>query len=161
MAMVNDQVKWRGVFQDTPANLKATVTPDGVTAQPVKQATGVRGIWPAADATRINTHNDQTGVGDNIVYTVPASKKFFLSNVRLSSKLSADSDNGVYLYARDGDDVFQYHIVNHLYFTVGHQSTHSSFIPALEVDAGWDLYLVGGAANIYSLCCISGWLEDA
>ena len=139
MSGESNQVLWRGV-------------------RPVE---GIRGVWPARNATRIAKEATQVGVGNAIVYTVPASKIFFMTSAGLSCYNSAGGGQSTGLGIRNGADVHQYYLVFH-YFSA--QSQHSGarpLFPAIEVPATYDVYVISSSANITAMGSALGWLEDA
>jgi len=149
------------VVQDTAADLNCTNTPDGTTAQPVIQKAGVRGIWPAANAERVNLRGVKDGVGSIFVYTVPANKKLFIAGMNYNTRNNIAQITKMQLHVLDAGDNFKYDICCHLYAIAGHQNTPSTFIPALEVDAGWYIIFTNDNANTYTWLNLFCWLEDA
>ena len=134
-----NQVRWRGV-------------------QPVE---GIRGVWPARDSVRINKEATQAGIGNSIIYTVPADKIFFMTLSGIAAFNSAGAGNEGGVGVRNVTDVHQFYTCFH-YFEVQGQASHShNYFPAIEVPAGYDVYVVSNHANITALGSAFGWLEDA
>ena len=134
-----DQVKWRGV----------------------RPIAGIRGIWPDVDAVRVHASDFKSGVGQTIVYTVPAGKKLFIANALQSSLETADAQGLASLSVQNQNNIFQYHISVHYFITADAFNTTFNFAVALEAAAGWDVYVESGHANIATRGTIHGWLEDA
>jgi len=134
-----DQVKWRGV-------------------RPIE---GIRGIWPDQNATRINKSEALVGAGSQIIYTVPAGKKLFVSTAALCTVLGINVLSGGWLEARDAADVRQYFMMSHALNIAGHMADFVSYLPALELEDGWDvaLWTYGGGVEVRGY--IFGWLESA
>lgn len=135
----NNQVLWRGV-------------------QPVE---GISGIWPSRNATRINKYKNQSGLGTEVVYEVPEAKKMFISSAGLFTRLANAGSVGGMLYVKDAEGTTKLVIAYHIYDIAGHQSTPMNFIPALEAEAGWEIFVGSEHADMDVYGIISGWLEDA
>lgn len=134
-----DQVVWRGV-------------------RPVE---GIRGIWPDRNATRVNKDAIFSGVGTTVVYTVPAGKLYFMSSGQLNGRLSADAAATVGLYIKLGVEPLSYRIFYQYHILKGQLSSAQSFVPALEVPAGYTIRIYCDHANLDGMGLIFGWLEDA
>lgn len=139
MAGENNQVKWRGV-------------------QPVS---GIRGIWPAIDALRINKAAYRTSIGTTVIYTAPAGKLVFLSNVCLTSRHTASGSAYPNIEIRNAAGVRQIEIITHYYTLAGQMTTVHPYMPALEMEAGWDVVLKISTANTVVRGFVHGWQEDA
>ncbi|MFZ2149260.1 MAG: hypothetical protein WAV28_18775 [Sedimentisphaerales bacterium] len=127
----------------------------------VRPISGIRGIWPDIDAVRVHASKFVSGVGVNIVYTVPAGKKLFISNALQSSLLTIDIQAFASLQVRNAADVQQYFISCHYFIVTGAYNTTFNFSLALEADAGWDVYVESNHANLATRGTIHGWLENA
>ncbi len=134
-----DQVRWRGV-------------------RPVQ---GISGIWPSRNAERVNKEKEVIGSATQTIYTVPATKKFYLSSLTLNSALSADATARNTVYVVTDGHVLAYYVDRQVYFVAGHLASFETFIPALEMPAGYYVVVSGDHANILSWALIKGWLEDA
>lgn len=134
-----DQVRWRGV----------------------RPVAGIRGVWPAIDAVRIWETGYYEGTGVAVVYTVPPGKKLFLSTAFLDTSSSIEPGGSGRLLVRDGDDVLVNRFYTHMYDTGGYMANGISFLPAIEVEAGWDVCVEASSSRMRSWGCITGWLEDA
>lgn len=183
MAIMDDQLKWRRVFSPEPddflvenspdgsseqpvvqtdaALLKCTNTPDGTNPQMVTQYTGVKGIWPVANAVLVNASAFQGGVGAAIIYTVPANKKLYLGSLSLAARENADADSYVVIAVRNAEDVYQFNLVVIYFVIAGQLAIPQSYTPAIAVEAGFDVYVSSAHANINGRGTIHGWLEDA
>lgn len=139
MAGESDQVRWRGV-------------------RPVE---GIRGIWPARNATRVDESDDQHEEGTTKIYTVPADKKLFIASAFLGSRLSADGAAWCELKMYDSGDNLLYFIYTQLMDKAGQMATSQPFIPALEGAAGDYVLLTVPIAPLDARGIIHGWLEDA
>lgn len=115
-----NQVLWRGV-------------------QPVN---GIAGIWPAVDAARVHANKENNADGTEIVYTVPAGKKFYLSNAILNTYQAAVQEKRAILAVRDDEDVIQYYVLINRFGAAGQLVVSDHFVPALEAEAGWDVVLI-------------------
>lgn len=139
MSGESNQVLWRGV-------------------RPVE---GIRGVWPARNSVRIIKEAIQVGVGSAIAYTVPASKIFFITSAELSCYNSAGGGVETGLGIRDGGDVHLWFLMVHYFEAQSQHSGSHQFFPAIEVLAGYDVYVMSGGANVTSRGLAFGWLEDA
>ena len=137
------------------------VTDNQLTWRGVTQISGVRGVWPAANAARVNEDAYLVGAGTVIIYTVPASKKLFIASCSISASQSAAAITRATVHVRNVGDVIQYNIFHHVFYTSGQQVAALSFMPALEAVAGWDVCLYNSHANLSSRGLFTGWLEDA
>lgn len=115
-----NQVQWRGV-------------------RPVE---GISGIWPARDAVRVHAREPNEAEGTVIVYTVPAEKKMYLSNLILSGYQSEAEDTRATVAVRNVGDVIQYYAAEVRLGAAGQLNVPCHFVPALELDAGWDVVLI-------------------
>jgi len=138
MGQEPDQIRWRGV-------------------QPVA---GIRGVWPAIDSARIAESAYRSTNGTTILYTPGAGKRFFMSNCTLTSRTTADGVAYPYVFVRNGADALQYYVIYHYYAIVGQNTTVQSFMPAFEVEAGWDVCLTLTSGLAIARAFISGWEED-
>ena len=127
----------------------------------IRPVEGIRGVWPARNSDRIAEEATQTGEGNSIVYTVPASKIFFMTSSALSCYNSAGGGNNTGVGIRNGDDEHQYYMVFHFFSAQSQHSGSRIFFPALEVPAGYDVYVVSSSGNIVAMASAAGWLEDA
>lgn len=134
-----DQVRWRGV-------------------RPVE---GIRGVWPARDAYRVNEAQEQDGVGVVQLKIVPAGKKFFLSSGILSTALRDNEECFVSVYVNDDEDAFKYALLRHQYYIAGQQTNSFMFMPALEVTVGWRVLLYVQHSKLLAYASIFGWQEEA
>lgn len=134
-----DQVLWRGV-------------------RPVE---GIRGVWPARNAVRVNKRGSQVSVGTAIVYTVPAGKILFISSSVFTTRMSAVAGAGANMAVRDTDDVTDYYMVDHKYGSIYQQTTSQYYLPALEAAAGYDVTVFNSHAALQTAGIFCGWLEDA
>lgn len=134
-----NEVNWRGV-------------------QPVS---GIRGVWPARNSVRVNESCEVNAAGEVITYTVPAGKILFISTAQMSTRLSADGSYWSHMSVRNVLDVHQYSIFNLVYDIKGQQFGFGTFLPALEVEAGWDVYAASGNDLLDIRANVFGWLEDA
>lgn len=183
MGAVDNQINWRKVFQDDAADLKCTNTPDGVTSQPVHQgdasllnvtstpaansiqevrpAAGIKGIWAPEGSVRVNEAVQSIGEGGAGVYTVPANKILFIATAGLTTSLSTDQVSVGGLQVRDEGDALAYSIMLSIFAKAGQAGIFSRFSPALEVEAGWDVFVSGSHADMVARALFFGWLEDA
>jgi len=132
-------VRWRGV-------------------QPVE---GIRGIWPARNSTRIHEYGVVVGAGDGVIYTVPSGKIAFIASSQLSANNAAAASTIGRITVRDENDVNVYHIAMLAQGGAGGMEASGSYLPALEVKAGYDVYVNSSHANLTLRGLIFGWLEDA
>lgn len=137
MGVIDNELNWRGV-------------------RPIP---GINGVWPGPNAYRVNVTGMQNGLGETIIYTVPANYKLFIASLFMCSKLSADGDHYSYVGVRDGGDVDQYFPILHLYDAKGQQTSSPRYVPALEAAALWDVFVLSAHANIDAWATIFGWLE--
>lgn len=127
----------------------------------VRPVAGIRGVWPAIDAERVDITKGRSSEGTEIAYTVPANKKLFVASVFLSTAYSGAISAWVNVLLRDGDDDTVYYIYSLKYLTAGQQSNSMFFIPALEAEAGWDVVLYNSSDDLGATVIFHGWLEDA
>lgn len=139
MAGETNEVNWRGV----------------------RPVSGIRGVWPARNSQRAITGGYQAGVGVTIIYTVPVGKLLFIASAYASSRNSAAAVAAGFSFVRNAADVYAYPLLYHYYTVAGQLSDSASFLPALEVPAGYDVVVQVTAAGIDARCNIFGWLEDA
>lgn len=135
--------------------------PNKVRWRGIRPIAGIRGVWPDIDAVRVHASNFISGVGETIIYTVPAGKKLFIANALQSSLETADAQALAWLAVRNDDNIFQYYISLHYFIVTGAFNTTFNFKVALEADAGWDVYVASGHANVATRGTFHGWLEDA
>ncbi|MBA7494511.1 hypothetical protein ES702_05087 [subsurface metagenome] len=133
-----DEVRWRGV-------------------RPVE---GIRGVWPERNATRIQEAGARTSSGGENFYTVPANKKLFISSLVLTSKLTLAAEVYSTMSVLNAVDVTQYTILRQIYTIAGQQTLPLSFMPALEVLAGWKVRIYSSSDNLFVFVYIFGWIED-
>lgn len=138
MSGENDRVKWRGI-------------------QPVD---GIRGMWPARNATRVNESGYQAGVGTLIIYTVPANKLLFMTSMFLCSRITVVANTAIKGFIRDEGDVETFRFINHYFAGKDEQTSGMQYIPAVEAQAGYDICVSCEHANAGARLILSGWLED-
>lgn len=102
---------------------------------------GIDGIWPARNSTRVNERAVNEAAGDVIVYTVPAGRKMYLSNLNMSAFLPENKESRARVTVRNEGDVLQYVAAEIRYGAAGQVALPCSFYPALELLAGWDIVL--------------------
>lgn len=134
-----NQVKWRGV----------------------RPIAGIDGIWPVADATRVNEDGLQSGAATALIYTVPASKKLFITSSFLSTALASNNPGNSKFFVRDAGDVLAYYISIHVCIIAGQIADGQSFSPGLEAAAGYDVCVSCSRADMDAWAFFFGWLEDA
>lgn len=134
-----DQVLWRGV-------------------RPVE---GIRGVWPARNVVRVSASNFQAGSGITIIYTVPVGKKLFMSGSSLHSLSTADGQKVGRMGVRESDDTFRFWVLYHYFIIKAAYNTTLYLSPALEVEAGEDVYVESNDAIVTARGTFHGWLEDA
>ncbi len=139
MSGESNQVVWRGV-------------------RPVE---GIRGIWPARNAVRINEDAEAVGVSSITIYTVPANKILFISTVDMASIQSSIAAVSVRLNVFNELAAFSYRIKYHYFEAVGQQVSSSRYVPALEAAAGYTIRIFSAHADGQAAACLHGWLEDA
>ena len=139
MSGETDQVKWRGV-------------------RPIY---GIRGIWPAIDALRVNTEQSVLSGNLKILYTPAAGKILFLSSAALISQKKNVSTMDSKIRVRDGSDVNQFFVAQHRFEEPGQQETFYTFVPALEIEAAWDVIVESSSGDLRATAIIHGWIEDA
>jgi len=181
MAVEDDQTVWRTVFckdptllhattypfadaehtvvQTDPTKLLCTTTPDAAVSQPVHQGLAIQGIWPALDSVRINKAEPVSGIAVAIIYTVPANNKLFISSGILASLSDGVAPGVARMGVRNGVDVLQYWLMYHYYRIEGQQVSSLGYVPALEAEAGWDVFVEGRAAGTSARGFFFGWLE--
>jgi len=182
MGVQDDMTKWRTIFCYDPTYLHATTypfdgaehtvvqpdetkllcttTPDADVSQPVCEGSGMRGIWPAPNSTRVQGNGIQTGSGATVFYTVPANKKLYIHNAQLTMYTTADANVYGRMMVQDDSDVAQYRIMQLYQILIGSTSLSESYSPALEALAGWDVYMYATNAEVNVRGLIHGWLED-
>jgi len=138
MGQEPDQIRWRGV-------------------QPVA---GIRGVWPAIDAERVNESGYTSNANTTIIYTVPASKKLFIDGDLMTSLLTAVATVSGKMGVRDAGDVLVYWMQYHYYAAAGQTTVAMPHVPAIEAEAGYDVFVTSGHANMSVRGTIFGWLED-
>lgn len=134
-----DQVRWRGI-------------------RPVE---GISGIWPARNATRIYVDASRDTLGLTVVYTVPATKKMYLSNLCFASRLTAAANVSTQCYLVNASAGTICRPVYHYYTLQDQMVTQQLFFPALELAVGFQIRIYNEAANILAHAMAQGWLEDA
>ncbi len=134
-----NEVKWRGV---RPIN-------------------GIRGVWPARNAVRVHVDGVLSGIGTAIVYTVPVGKIFFMSNMAFTTRNSAASVTDPHITVRDDSDVQQYVLLMQYEQVIAASISAQSFMPAIEVLAGWDVCIIVTVGVGRGRAYLHGWLEDA
>lgn len=127
----------------------------------VRPVSGIRGVWPARDSVRIFKNGSIIGLGETVIYTVPAAKLLFISGAELATGLSADADVRSMVSVRDALDAFQYQLFYHRFIVKGQLNNSQNYLPALEVPATWYVEIRSSGAGLNSTCSIKGWLEDA
>ena len=139
MAVVDNEINWRAVFQPS----------------------SVRGIWPAPDSERVAASEFQNGIGLKIVYTVPANKLLFIATAILVTLSQGAADVTAVFRVRDDLDVEKYRLIYQYYTNPGSVTAPVKFMPALEAAAGWDVYIENEHAGLVTRGFVFGWLEDA
>lgn len=134
--------------------------PNEVKWRGVRQIAGVRGIWPARNATRVNESVSRSGVGTEIVYTVPEAKILFISSAQLSSGAGADAIGVGRLGVRNSAQVLKYWILNNYHQIQGMVSDSAFLSPALECEMEDEVFVECLASSVYARGIIHGWLED-
>lgn len=137
------------------------VTDNELNWRGVRPLTGISGIWPAPNSTRVNASEAISDTGLVIVYTVPANKKLFISTVNLVTRNKAVQDAGHTVIVRNDTDVEQYKIVYHYHSTITGFASNHLFVIALEAAAGWDVVLTNTPDDTTARAFLFGWLEDA
>lgn len=122
---------------------------------------GIRGIWPARNAARVNGTGTLSGLGNLVVYTVPAGKRLFISSLFMTIKSDVVQAVAFHAMVRDGDDNEQYRLMSSYMAIAGQDVGNMSYLPALELEAGWDVYITLNFDNSWVRIIFSGWLEDA
>lgn len=112
------------------------------------------------DSTQVAVSKTKAN-GVEIIYTVPASKVFYMTAWTLG--LTGSAVDLVHLKVRNVADTEQYTIM-----TMGAETTllesqtqSGSFDPPLEIAAGWDVILDSDAANADGTAFIHGYTENA
>lgn len=139
MSGESNQVVWRGV-------------------RPVE---GIAGVWPARNAARVNKFLTIAIAGLFDIYTVPADKKLYISATSLVSSMTTANTGRVFLAVRNVANTRQYITLYHNFIAVDREVTDLPHMPALEADAGWDVYLDSNHGDIDAFGAFFGWLEDA
>lgn len=134
-----NQVLWRGV-------------------QPVS---GIRGVWPAIDAVRVQSSANAQGVATTLLYTVASGKKLFISSANQSSRVSADAACFSYFAIRNVADERVRTLLFEWFRFAGQTTNQVRYFPALEVPAGFDVYIDSNHDNLDVFGIFNGWLEDA
>jgi len=155
-----DGVTAQEVTQTDAANFKCTTTPDEVNPQEVVQKAGVRGIWPTTNAVRVNASGIQTGVGITNIYTVPANKILYIFSAQAAVRETADADSYGWIAIRNAVDVLQFYLLVVFINVKGFIALPQTYSPAIELAAGWDVYVQAGHADVGIRGQINGWLED-
>jgi len=127
----------------------------------VRPVSGIRGVWPARDAVRVNERDEQVGAGTTILYTVPANKILFFRTAILTCFVNPAAVCAGYIGVRNDLDVNQYHIGIQRFVVAGQLQGGFNFCPALEAAADWDVFIFSSNANLTADGAIHGWLEDA
>jgi len=133
-----NQVLWRGV-------------------QPVS---GIRGIWPAIDSERVNEHGTKNGAGDVVIYEVPANKILFVSEIQHGVSLMTDQETYSMSEARSVAAGTEFLFSMQRFAKAGQLYCTSSYRPAKELTAGWEIIVTTGHDDLYTYFSFSGWLED-
>lgn len=127
----------------------------------VRPVSGIRGVWPAIDSVRVYEEDYQAGAGTNAFYTVPAGKILFISNVLIYSRHSATGVTSGKMSVRNVADVEVFTLCKQYYDIPGQQTNSFFYSPAIEVPAGYDVFLLSNTAALDIGGSIFGWLEDA
>lgn len=127
----------------------------------VRPVSGIRGIWPARDAVRINAEGWIIVAGTAVVYTVPAGKILFIASAYLTTRFTVEALEGGHSSVRNGADVHQYRLNRHDHFVPGQLVSSQNFSPALEAAADWDVIVTSTHNNLRVAALIFGWIEDA
>lgn len=135
--------------------------PNEVVWRGVRPIAGIRGVWPDIDAVRVIDSAYQAGAGSLIIYTVPAGKILFVTSAFLAARYSGAANAWGAIGVRDALDAHQYWFA--MVYIVGANSynTPLSYFPAVEVPAGYDVYVRSGDALLDANGIINGWIEDA
>lgn len=108
----------------------------------VQPVLGIEGIWPSRDAVRVHAQKPNEVEGTVIVYTVPADKKMYLSNLILSGYQSEAQETRAKVSVRNGADEIQYCVAEVRFGAAGQLNVPCHFVPALELNTGWDVVLI-------------------
>lgn len=112
-----------------------------VTWRGVRPVAGIDGVWPGRDAVRVHANAANEAEGTVVVYTVPAGKKMYLSNLVLSGFQSDEEKASARVTVRNDSDVEQYYAAELRFEEAGQLVVSCHFVPALEAEAGWDIVL--------------------
>lgn len=134
--------------------------PNQVLWRGVRPITGIRGVWPGIDAERIVKSKYLSGAGPAIVYTVPADTRLYLTSAFASVRFDGAGPSWAAIGVRDGGDAHLYWLAMIYVVDASFYNTPLSYFPALEMTAGYDVYVKTGSANADINGIINGWLED-
>ena len=135
--------------------------PNEVNWRGVRPVSGIRGVWPARNSVRVYEEGYQSSRGTAIVYTVPANKKLFISGHLLSSLEETGAFATMRMGVRNSDDALMYWMQYQYYDIPGQQTTPMAHQPALEAEAGYDVFVQSSHTYVSGRGLIFGWLEDA
>jgi len=121
---------------------------------------GIRGVWPAIDSVRVNLSDYLNGGGTKLVYTVAANKRLFISSCGVATLNEAVQNVYSYVRVRNVADVKVYDFILHYHSAIGPFFSNQMLIPALEIEAGWDIIIVNSLGNYKTRAFLFGWLED-
>lgn len=126
----------------------------------IQPLAGINGVMPDIDSTRISKHLLNVVNTTSIVYTVPASKTFYMTNAWVSSGSAAAALSGCYLFIRNASDVTTVILMDTYAIANAPVAYSCNYMPALELPAGYDLCLLSSQGNEYISGGGHGWLED-
>jgi len=117
------------------------------------------GSRPGHDGTQVYGYNAQNGVGNAIVYVVPADSTLFITYMFSTSRVgvAAACDGGLQIYT-DGF-VFWRVLMPHLYDLAGHQLYCVSLDQPIEVPTGYSIRVISSNAALDVAGGIWGWIE--
>lgn len=130
-----DQVKWLGVRPTDPEEILTR-------------------FEPPYDCTYINVYNSADN-GTTVLYTVPASTLFYLTDIIGNIRSSAAGEGRIYV--RDTGDVFLYPLLWIGALIGDGKFCCHSFNTALQIPAGYDIILTSNAANCTMYGSITGY----
>ncbi len=134
--------------------------PNQVLWRGVRPVEGIRGVWPARNATRVSAFGEAAGDTTISIYTVPAGKILFISSCQLSTRLSATESKYAMIYSRTEVDTTHIRIFRQNVRIPGTVSNQLGFFPALQLGPGYELLIVSNSNSIEAYGVAHGWLED-
>lgn len=116
---------------------------------------GVRptGLMGATQIAKWAYANNSTA----IVHTVTTGKTLYLTSIIMSAVPIAAGE--AHFSVRDTGDTLAYHLGQTRCLINAGFISPASFQPALEIPAGYDIYVVSDTANFLALLSIFGWEE--